>query len=313
MLGAPRAMNPEPLLVIVNPRAGGGTGRRRASLLVAELRRANLPFVEHTTAGANHATELARRAAGTVVVVGGDGTVHEVVNGLPPRGGTLGPLAVFAAGRGNDFAANAGFASDPRDFVHRLARAATRRIDVGIASVECEHGPLRRRFVNDAGLGFEAQVAAAAQRGWWLRGLPLYVAATLRALWRQRTVECDLEYSAPDAAVRENLPILFASTCNGPRVGGGLFFAPDARLDDRALDVVRVTARSRRATLALFMRLLRRRHLDDERVRLVRCATATMTPSEPLPLVMDGEVVAHRATRVATAIAPESLVVANGA
>jgi len=307
-------MPPEPLLVIVNPRAGRGVARRRADALVAELRRAGLAFEERTTNGAGDARSFAAAARGPVVVVGGDGTVNEAVNGLAERspGAAIAPFAVFAGGSGNDFAANAGFARDVREFVARLARPATRTIDLGLATVACEHGTVIRRFLNDAGLGFEAEVAAAASRGRWLRGLPLYAVATARALWRQRIVPCELEYEDDVAFVRESAPLLFVSACNGGRVGGGLWFAPDARLDDRRLDVVRVTADSRRATLALFARLLRRRHLEDTRVRLVRCARVTAIPREPLPLVLDGEVVAHRVTRVTASMAPESLVVADG-
>lgn len=309
------SMPSEPLLVIVNPRAGRGRARRRAEALFAALRRANVAFVERTTSGPGDALAFARDATSTVVVVGGDGTVNEAVNGLAePRRGERPPtpFAVFAAGSGNDFVGNVGFSRDADEFVRRLQRPAVRTVDVGHATIACEHGTLARRFVNDVGLGFEAQVAATAARGRWLRGLPLYAVATARALWRQRVVACEVEYEDEATFVRETLPILFVSACNGRRVGGGLFFAPEARLDDRRLDVLRVTAASRRATVALFARLLRRRHLADERVRLVRCATMTAIPREPLPLVVDGEVVAHRATRIVASLAPESLVVADG-
>lgn len=301
-------MRPDPVLVVTNPRAGGGRATKRAGRFTAALRAAGVPFTERRTERPGDATALAATAAGVVVAIGGDGTVHEIVNGLRARDGLIGPLAVLAAGSGNDFAANVGMPDDPHELVARLQRHVLRTVDCGRADIDCEHGALQRRFVNDAGLGFEADVVLAAAGARWLRGMPLYLAATLRAVRRQRVVPCDLTYATDGGSVREALPILFASACNGPRVGGGLHFAPDASLGDGLVDVLRVTAPSRFATLALLLRLVRRRHRGDRRVRLERCREVAMEPAEPLPVTLDGEVVARRATRLVSRIGTEKLV-----
>lgn len=293
--------NVTPLLVIANPRAGHGRGERRAAELERALVAARLPFVLARTDGPGHATALAATATGTVVAVGGDGTVHEVVNGLPLREGVLGPLAVLPAGSGDDFARNAGFTRSAATLVTRLRTGERRAIDFGTAMVECEHGSLQRRFANNAGLGFEAEVVAAAAAARWLRGQPLYLAATLQAVRRQRLVDCELTCTDAGVTTTTRLPLLFASACNGARVGGGLRFAPDARLDDGRLDLLQVTATSRRATLALLWRLLRARHVGDPRVRLQRCARIGLRPVAPMPLAMDGELVAREVLRLEVA------------
>lgn len=294
--------NVTPLLVIANPRAGHGRGARRAAELERALAAAGLPFTLARTDGPGDATALAAAATGTVIAVGGDGTVHEVLNGLPLRAGALGPLAVLPAGSGDDFARNAGFPRAAAALVERLRAGRPRAIDFGTATYDCELGTVHRRFANNAGLGFEADVVAAAAAARWLRGQPLYVAATLQAVRSQRPIDCGLQCTNGTASVTTQLPLLFASACNGPRVGGGLRFAPDARLDDGRLDLLQVTAASRRATLALLWRLLRGRHVRDPRVRLGQWTRVVLQPTAPMPLAMDGELVARSVRRLELAI-----------
>jgi diacylglycerol kinase family enzyme len=290
--------NVPPLLVIANVRAGRGRGARRTDELVRALRAAGVPFSLEVTDAPGHATALAAGAGGGVLAVGGDGTVHEVVNGLVARDGLLGPLAVLAAGSGDDFAGHAGFPRSPVALVERLRAGRVRPIDVGTAEIDCEHGRLQRRFANNAGLGFEAMVVDAALRARFLRGRPLYLAATLQAVRHQQLVDCELDFVSGGVRTSTRRSLLFVSICNGARVGGGLPFAPDARLDDGQLDVLQVTAPSRRATLVLLWRLLRARHGRDARVQLTRCTQLTVRPDAAMPLAMDGELVARQVTRV---------------
>jgi diacylglycerol kinase family enzyme len=106
--------------------------------------------------------------------------------------------------------------------------------------------------------------------------------------------------------------LLLVSACNGRRIGGGLPMAPAARLDDRRLDAVCVASRSRLHTATLLARLARGRHLRDPGVRLVRCRSATFRPRRPIPVALDGEVVARQATLVRLAMAPEPLALLGG-
>ncbi|MBX3462583.1 MAG: diacylglycerol kinase family lipid kinase [Planctomycetes bacterium] len=302
-------MNAQPLWVIANPRAGRGRGARRGERLAAALRAARMPFELRRTDGPGHAQALASAAPGGVVAVGGDGTVHEVLNGLRPHGDRLGPLSVLAAGSGNDFARNAGFPRAASALVARLGAGTTRTIDVGVATYDDGRATHRRRFANDAGIGFEADVLAAAAGLRWPRGRLLYVLATLRALRRQRPVDCRVD-AAADGPPPAAGPLLFASACNGPRVGGGLPFAPAARLDDGLLDLLCVRSTTPWATFGLLLRLLANRHLADARARILRCPRAVLTPADPLPLAMDGERIADAVTRLEVGIAPERLLLA---
>jgi YegS/Rv2252/BmrU family lipid kinase len=298
--------NAERVLVIVNPRAGRGRALRTARDLAIELQRHEVPFSVWHTRRPGDATALAAQTTGAVIAVGGDGTVHEVLNGLPAHEGRLGPFGVLPAGSGDDFAACAGFGRDPQALAERVRRGHVRAVDVGSAAIECEHGVIERRFANFAAIGFAAEVAARAHRARLLRGRLLYVVATLRALVRQRPVACELSF---DDGEVENTKVLFAAACNGGRIGAGLPFSPDAKIDDGRLDVLRVLSDSRLATLSLLKSLMRRAHLADPRVRLVRCARASLRTAHPVPAALDGEPVAARATSLAARLLAERLLV----
>lgn len=284
-----------PLTVVVNPVAGGGRARRRAEALQHALAAAGVPLVVQTTTRRGDAQRFAAEAPAAVLAVGGDGTVHEVLNGLRPCDGRFGPLAVLPSGSGDDFAAAAGFAAEPEVLVQRLRTGSVRAVDCGEATFSTGAGERVERFVNDVGVGFEADVVRAIQ-GLPLRGKPLYLTATLRALWRQRSFTAEL---VRDGAAAPARPLLFATFCNVPAIGGGLPFAPDARLDDGRLDLLEVAATSRLGTLSLLGKLVRKRHLADPRVRASTVTAATVRCSRPVPLAMDGEFVAADVTALA--------------
>ncbi len=294
-----------PLLVVVNPTAGRGRARKCAQQLALALERAGVPFELALTQARGDAERLAAAARGLLVAVGGDGTVHEVVNGLAQRGGPpWGPLAVLPAGSGDDFAANAGFAADAGELVRRLANGAARTVDLARAELVTGTGTIACWFANNCGAGFEADVVRAAD-GLWLRGRALYLAATVRAVLRQKPFPAEL---ALDGGLAAATSLLFASFCNGARVGGGLPFAPGARLDDGRLDLLQVAATTRRGTLALLGKLVRERHRGDPRVRSAAAAAATLRSAQPFPVSMDGELIATAVTELRIRTAPGALV-----
>jgi len=306
--------NREAALVVVNPVAGGGRGGRVADGLEAALRAQGIAYVRRDTDHAGHARQLAAAAAGVVIVVGGDGTVHDAVAGLPERDGRLGPLAVLPCGRGDDFAAAVGFGRNPAALAARLRAGSTRCVDLGEAELtgrQTHH----RRFVNVAGLGFDAEVAARAQRGRHLRGRALYVAATLAALRRLprfwATLELDLGHAAPP--LRQRVELAFVSACNGPRFGGGLEVAPQARPDDGWLDAVRVAGCSSLAALLVLVRLGLRRHLNDRRVTSVRCRALTLTTDVAVAAALDGEPLPEPVTAARFRCSPSRLVLVGAA
>jgi diacylglycerol kinase (ATP) len=314
MLAPPMRSDPDATIrqhavLIVNPAAGCGRSVRAAAHLENALRGAGIVFTRHDTRAPGHARELAANATGLVVVVGGDGTVHEVVDGLPARDGTLGPLAVLPCGSGDDFAGGVGFTRDAATLASRLRTRTTRAIDVGLAELEGPGGVVRQRFVNAGALGLDAEVAARARRFRWLRGRALYTFATLAVLRRPprfvATVTHELDDgSAPVTATRE---LAFASTCNGPRVGGGLVLAPEARCDDQRLHVVEVAGCRASTLLWLLGKLLIGRHRGDTRVRTTACVRFQLRSSIAIAAALDGEPLPQRVHAATFSVLPERL------
>jgi diacylglycerol kinase family enzyme len=173
-------------LIIVNPAAGGGRGRRLLPV-VRELARARDASVEVVcTERPGHAVRLAQQATesgcGPIIAVGGDGTLHEVANGILHSGRRV-PLVAVPAGTGNDFVRSLKLPRQARDALALAWDGAPQAIDVGACG--------DRFFLNAAGVGFDARVARAASsmpRALRWGTLP-YVAAVLRELVQRRPVE----------------------------------------------------------------------------------------------------------------------------
>jgi hypothetical protein len=172
--------------LIVNPRSG--RGRHGRDHLGADLERLRRAFADHglavevaVTERPGHATELARNAGGDpVVAVGGDGTVHEVLQGLDLQAQRLG---IIPAGSGDDFAWQHGLGGGIEAAVARIAAGRERLVDVG----QWEAG----RFHNNLGFGFEAEVNRLSHRVRIVRGPALYFVALARALATLRTYELE--------------------------------------------------------------------------------------------------------------------------
>jgi diacylglycerol kinase (ATP) len=263
------------LCVIFNPTAGKHRARRRLETVRRGLgdRARFLP-----TAHAGHAIELARQAAldgyRVVAAAGGDGTAHEVVNGLMQAGRPDVHFALLPIGSANDYAYSLGAASQAR------------RVDVGRVRTT-DAGGRERFFACNLGLGFNGQVTRHARRIRRLQGIALYGLATLRALLHDyRTPEMEITLDDPSPW---RTPTLLFSTLVGQREGG-FVLAPNAAVDDGWLDYVHAGALSRWAVLRFLPRLaLFGPPADYPNIRQGRCRRATVRSPEPLTVHTDGE------------------------
>jgi diacylglycerol kinase (ATP) len=241
-------------LLIVNPRSGGGNTGKVFDAMRPPLERALGAFDVVFTERGRHAVELARVAAtagrGVVVAVGGDGTIHEVVNGLmlAREGGAAVPrLGVIGQGTGGDFRRTLGIEHRLDRYAAAIAGGKVKHVDVGRASFVGHDGaPARSYFVNilSAGIGgIVDQLVAEASRG--LGGTFAYYSASLRGLLRSAIGECvctltlDGKESVQEVSTR-NLAI-----CNGRFFGSGMKVAPMAEPDDGILEVVSLGAASK--------------------------------------------------------------------
>jgi diacylglycerol kinase (ATP) len=301
---------------VVNPRAGHGAGAAAAGRIAAAMARRGEPFDVHATAGPGDATALARAAAvegvSTVVAVGGDGTVHEVANGLLAASGDAPAptaLGIVPAGSGNDFARTLGLPTGVDAACQRIFDGNVRRVDVG--RVLALDGPDvaadgARAFVNMLGIGFTAAVTIEARAISRLEGLPLYMTALLRALlFRFRTPEAVLCLDGREM----RLPVTFVELCNGQWEGGGFWTAPMASPYDGKLDVVVLRKSARSAFLAVVPAILRGTHVGSARFEITTARSIRVDFAEPAPVQADGELLARGATRVEVDVVPGALAV----
>ncbi len=280
----------ERVVFIFNPTANGGRARR----WWPHLRQQAEALVAHGewwwTQGPHHARVLAQRAAehgfSRVLALGGDGTVHEVVNGLmqvPPEQRPV--LGVVPIGAGNDFAHAIGAARDPYLALKRGLTAPPRRVDIG--HVRDDRG--RERFWdNTLGIGFDAVVNLRSRRLRFLRGFWRYLVAVLQTLWfHHHAVPMALTW---DGNHRECRAYLMLVLCNGPREGGAFRVAPPARPDDGWLHYACIPQVSRFTMLQLIPKVMRGTHVHDRRVTLGRFRTLHIEAGGPLYIHVDGEV-----------------------
>jgi diacylglycerol kinase family enzyme len=268
--------------VIFNPAAGRGLAARR----LESLRRALGSRAEfRPTREPGHAEELALQAAREgfplVGAAGGDGTLHEVANGLLRAPDKSAALAVYATGSANDYSHSLGLA--PEWWTRTDLAVTVRPVDVGLAQVP---GGRERYFINVLGLGLNGAVNLESRRIRLLRGLPRYGLALLRTLWSH--FRHPLMTVTTDGAAR-TVPTLALSVALGRREGNFLV-APRALLDDGLFDYLHAGPVSRweliRHVPALVSGGL---PTDHPRLWLGRCRDVTLTSEAPLTVHVDGE------------------------
>ncbi len=274
------------LKLIYNPLAGRGRAPAAIAQVTDTLTSAGADFEIVVTEGPGHATEIAAATAAgaTIVAVGGDGTVHEVVAGMWRAGLDDRTLGVIPVGSGDDFAHANGI--DRRDLataVRRVLNGTPVKVDLPFVN--------GAPFVNALGVGFDAEVGARFARSpRFLKGLAGYLYATFASLSRLDTSDVEVEV---DGRVVYSGRSLLVATQNGPRTGGSFLFAPDAVIDDGWLDVVIAGDFNVASTLALLPRVMKGTHVGHPQVTLLRCQELRQrwerprhahTEGEPLPL-----------------------------
>ncbi|MAH16906.1 MAG: hypothetical protein CL960_00165 [Euryarchaeota archaeon] len=267
---------------IVNPASGmGQTGRRLEDL---RQQAADLDGEWLVTNAPGHATELAAAATGCeiVVAVGGDGTVHEVVNGLMRHPAASRPaLAVIPSGTGNDFVFGSRAPPSAERALTALRGSARKRFDLAHL-----RGAGRDEYIcNTAGIGFDATVNMQS-RYVLLRDFPKYLIATLwTILYYFAAPRMALRWEGGRAAYR----VMMLVVGNGPREGGGFLTTPDSQMDDGILDFLIAGQVDRLQMLGLLPQVLTGTHLASPAVRLVSTTRLALASESDLCIQADGE------------------------
>jgi diacylglycerol kinase (ATP) len=229
-----------------------------------------------------HLAQAAREAQDSLlVVVGGDGTVNEVVNGVA---GTGAEIALLSSGTGEDFGRTHGIPDRFEDAVRTVLDGGTKTIDVG--RVECAGSP-PRFFANVGSAGMSGSVARRANAmSKVLGGKGTFFYALTREFlaWQNTHVAVEL-----DGDVRREGRLHDVIVANGNFHGGGMKLAPDAGQDDGLFDVVTIGDVNKLDFLTTAPKLYSGRYLSHPKVELLRSSTVVIEAAEPLPLEVDGE------------------------
>ena len=276
--------------LIVNPNADQGRAWRWA----ADLR----PIVDEFggadwsgTVYPTHATELALQAAEAgyplIIAAGGDGTVHEVVNGLMQVSPDQRPrLGVVPLGSGNDFSHAIGMDRRSAYALRQVFTGQPRRVDVG--SLRDEHGRCEY-WSNAVGVGFDATVVVRSRSISLFRGFLVYLIGVLQTILLNHDA-FHLNIATDQETWEQEMMMLVL--CNGSREGGGFFIAPPARPDDGIFHYVGVRQVSRPMMLRLLSEFMKGTHLRMPQVRQGQFHKLELQSNRPLTIHTDGEIFA---------------------
>jgi YegS/Rv2252/BmrU family lipid kinase len=284
--------------VIVNPQAGSGQAGRLEPRIRRELETAGISHVWAPTRGPRDATELARRARAeqvdALVVVGGDGTVNEVVHGFLDGDGRAcsgPPLCFIPAGTGGDFRKTFHWDHSISAAVERLRRNQKQPLDLGLVELTRLDGSTERRaFANILSFGVGGLTDQLVNAGpKWIGGKAAFFWGALRATLAYRPTPVEVRVDGEEWLAGA---VLNVAVANGRYFGGGMKVAPEADPSDGLFDVVAITDRTKLEGIALAPRLYQGTHVGQPGVQSTRGrrieARATRSSAEVL-IDLDGE------------------------
>ena len=255
---------------ILNPNAGNGRGRKKWQQLEPQL---TIPYELHETKYAGHTCELARciaRAATKeqpvcIIAIGGDGTLHEVVNGIAAHEHVY--VGAIAAGSGNDFARGYRVFTQAKQLEQFIVSKQATVHDVGVARIN----DYEKRFVNNFGIGFDALVAITANESQlkkklnkWKLGKLSYPYFVIQALFTFKPFQLTAIHNGKREVFNN---VWFATVSNQPFFGGGMNLSPTSNTQDGKLEVTVVSDLSKWKLLFLFGSVFFAKHTQMKEVQ----------------------------------------------
>lgn len=306
---------PKKVKLILNPMADMGRAWKTANDLRPIAQEFQGEVTWSGTVYPTHAIELAKQAAedgyDMVVAMGGDGTVHEVMNGLMQIPEDKRPiLGVVPIGSGNDFAYSLGITQKSAHALdHVLKAEKIEKVDIGLMTDE--HGK-KEYFDNTLGIGFDTVVGIHSHKLPLLKGFAMYLVAVIQTIIMNHnpmkvTIQTDTETWEDK--------ILMLALCNGKREGGGFLLAPEAKLNDNKMTYVSVQNVSRLMMFRLLPEFLNATHMRFKQIRMGEFKTLSITSDIPLYIHADGETYTSFGSnlkKVSFEILPNALRVVHG-
>lgn len=266
-----------PLTLLVNPSSAGGKTLKLLPRIEAALDARRAVFRVERTRSIEHGVELALRAVevGEVpVVVSGDGLMGAIGGAMA---GSETPVGLIPGGRGNDLARAMGIPDDPEAAVDVVLAGHSRVIDVGEAN--------GKRFLGIVSVGFDSECNRLANETSFIRGNLVYAYSMVRTLigWKPA------RFTIVVGEERKRLTGYFVDVANNSVYGGGMYIAPEAKIDDGEFDVVSIGEGGKLGFLLGLRDVLKGAHLGKEEVEVFRASRLELDASRPFPVYADGE------------------------
>ena len=298
---------------IINPASGSGRGLSVWNRIRAELEHLHTEYRFFLLSKRGEAAILARslsRSAHpcTVVVVGGDGTINEVINGLESFSGIT--FACIPTGSGNDFVRGLNLEKNPVKALHAILHPQkVRKINIG--RTETTSGTYS--YAVSSGIGYDASVCDSVQKSTLKKLLNRFRSGKLiyllTALWQLMTMKRQSFRITADGSRTVTLEnAYFAASLNLQYEGGGFRFCPDAQSDDDCIDLIVAYNISRLNALCLLPLALCGKHVGHRGIRIIRCKRAEICCRLPMCVHTDGEIPGYF-NRVAFSLHSEKLAV----
>ena len=279
--------------LIFNPMSDRGRSGQKASDLQAIVEKnGGADWVGTEYPG--HAVKLAAQAGidgyETIVAMGGDGTAHEVVNGLMRLPKEQRPrLGVVPIGSGNDFAYSSGIQMNPEHAMQRVFSGESAPVDVGLIT---DGNGRSAYFDNSAGMLIDAAVNIQSRKITRIYGFAMYVTGAIIENFAPTKMEFNIDGQP------SNKSLIMFTIGNGAREGGGFMVTPDAKNNDGKFDFLMVTPISRPMMFYLLPEIMRGKHLRYNCTSVGTFEELKFTSDRAVPIHLDGELWAPYETNV---------------
>jgi YegS/Rv2252/BmrU family lipid kinase len=302
-------------LVIVNPNAGNGKGKKDWDNISALLKKEDLPFSVKFTEKKGHAIEFTNTSINEgfrkIITVGGDGTLNEVVNGVFSNHSCSTKdisLALIPVGTGNDWGRMFGIHLDHEKAVRIIRENKLMLHDVGLVSYYDETGIKQRYFINIAGLGFESVVVRRTnfQKDKGHGGKAIYFYNLLMSLLSYKNTKAEIVIDGK----KINADVFSINVGNGKYCGGGMRQTPDALPDDGILDVTVINGMGKFEIIRNLKILYDGTILSHPKIDGYKCKNLKVSSDMKLYAEADGESLGH--TPVEFSIIPASINIVYG-
>lgn len=265
--------------IIFNPVAGKKKASKNLRVVEEMLKERGIAYQLHQSCDVHDAEAIARKLTEQgeteLIVLGGDGTLNEVLNGLSDP--TVCKIGLIPSGTGNDFAERRGIPLDPEKAMKRILDGEAQDVDyIDVSGTRC---------MNVAGLGMDVDVLERCQKG-KMKGKLKYLMSLIKSLFAFKGYRVKIVSEGRE----ETHDVLICAACNGSQFGGGIKICPPAKEDDGQMDVVIVDCIGGKwKIIKAFIQLMKGKVIEYPLTTYFRCESVTFLPENGCPIQLDGE------------------------